>query len=61
MYLILSYTFGSQDHFYPLDKGWVSGPNILLDTLVLITPVGSVKDGDQRKVTFYASSCVCIN
>ena len=61
MYLIISSRFCSPDHFYPLVKGWVNGPNILLDTLVLITPVGSVKDGDQRKVTFYASSCACIN
>ena len=49
MYLILSYTYGSQDHFYPLDKGWVSGANILLATLAQIINVGSVEDENQQK------------
>ena len=45
MYLIMYYTFGSPDHFFPLVKGWVSGLNLLLDTLALINPIASVVDG----------------
>ena len=61
MCLILSSLLDIPSHFYPLNKGWVSGPNLLLDTLVPITPVGSVEGWRPTKSEFllFSFSYVC--